>query len=406
MESPPPSALVLAPSLPSAATAALPSGGPPCLEGAALPAPASALCTLLGPTSASSDDSWWQCPYCPENRPFIVGFHSSAARPDVRRSQLKRAHMDAMHPDVDFVPSTAVKVALAHVTVALSDRRGAQHRCSVCDRVGRPYDLRRTSCPGAPEALDAVRCGGHRGERVGEAAHPGPLRICAANVTSLAPHVDAVASAPCDVLLLSECKATSAGQRSLSAAFSKLGWQVLWGAPRPRPAPGTGRGLSAGVAIACRAGLRAQLLPLTGDAARFHQEGRLCKSCLAVGDGRALVVMYALYGYCGASPDASNAQARTSNERLLTAVLDDAASHGDACILIGGDFNVAPSASAVLSEALSSGAWHDPIATSAAVAGGLPLPTCHARGSASRLDYVLISSSLLRSVVDSRLLTP
>ena len=65
---------------------------------------------------------------------------------------------------------------------------------------------------------------------------------------------------------------------------------------------------------------------------------------------------FCVYGYPNAGRDAT---ARERNEDLLRKTLEVAAELGDVPIVMLGDFNVDPSASAVLRSAIESGCWHD-----------------------------------------------
>eukprot|EP00660_Eupelagonema_oceanica_P016471 gene16471-20147_t len=105
--------------------------------------------------------------------------------------------------------------------------------------------------------------GGHRGERVGEARHPGKSGLCVmtANVSSLPVYEAVVTGFDADVVALQETKLTAMGQRQMGKALDLAGWTAHWGPPRPKKAAAATQWNAAhgGVGVLVKKGIPAQV---------------------------------------------------------------------------------------------------------------------------------------------------
>lgn len=119
---------------------------------------------------------------------------------------------------------------------------------------------------------------------------------------------------------------------------------------------------------------------------RLWESGRWVNVAVAVADGRQVLHVMSVYGYTGAS---ANNVAKRQNERLLQDVFETAVELGNVPVMILGDFNVDPSRSATIQNALSTRGWRD-VATKIAEATGHPVvATCFKSPSGTRIDAAI-----------------
>eukprot|EP00973_Karenia_brevis_P005580 762075-Karenia_brevis.AAC.1 len=74
---------------------------------------------------------------------------------------------------------------------------------------------------------------GFLGVRVGEAKHPGPLRVVSANVTSLLTQCSVIDELVADIVGLQETRLSELGQVEIGRSLLDKGWQCFWGKPQP-----------------------------------------------------------------------------------------------------------------------------------------------------------------------------
>ena len=185
--------------------------------------------------------------------------------------------------------------------------------------------------------------------QVGEAAHPGPLRLVTANVTSFLTQGDVISDFDADILCLQETRLSEFGQRDMSRKYEEQGWHRVWGRPQPPQSrtdtsfqPGPWNATHGGVGILVR-GLVARNGNNDSDTRKWLWD-----------TGRWMHAMVKdvmlVYGYIGAS---RNREAMLKNEELLNAVLRVAAELGNVPILVAGDINIDTQASSALCAALA-----------------------------------------------------
>ena len=143
----------------------------------------------------------------------------------------------------------------------------------------------RTVC-GAP--------GGHRGERVGEAANPGPqgdeCRLITANITSWSSGEAWALARAEDVVCLQEHRLTGERLAAAEAAGRRAGWSGIWEPAKRSEKWGPASG---GVSILARAPRRIARVPWAD--ADGADAGRVVHGVVECG-ARCLLYMFNVYG--------------------------------------------------------------------------------------------------------------
>ena len=174
--------------------------------------------------------------------------------------------------------------------------------------------------------------------RVGEAGHPGPIRIAITNPTAILRKVGDLVSFGAEVICASETSATLVTQQQVSKSFSKVSYRSFWSlAAQPqfesRDDRPSFRGEAVGTAIfsklPCR-NVRISIPPALWNSARF--------SCAIVRLHQTDVLFISVYGFAGANKVQRGVK---MNDLLLTYVWDIIQQVGWPFI-VAGDFNEPP----------------------------------------------------------------
>eukprot|EP00663_Eupelagonemidae_sp_cell21sb_P002558 gene2558-6142_t len=293
-------------------------------------------------------------------------------------------------------------------TPAGGARAGTMHGCGESPRRARCIALMMF-------AALAVEHGGLLGVRLGEAKVPGKLYegseggwgIATSNVTALnAPgRESAVTALPAEVIGLQETRLTADGQKVMTRSLRAKGWQVIWGAPQQQ-----GRSDSVwdagggGAAVLVKNGIPVAAPKIdTPLRKRLWASQRWAHAAVGYASGGRSMHIFSVYGHTTAE---KNAEARAKNEALLQDVLEAAAELGSVPVFLVGDINIHPNSSEVLAAAMRDGGWQDLAATTAAMHGESPLPTCFPQRSSegTRIDVILGNAVAGAAVQQVRLL--
>ena len=224
------------------------------------------------------------------------------------------------------------------------------------------------------------------------------------NVTSLTPHLKAVAALEADIVALQETTLTKLQQETVTHHVSRkeadTTWTTVWGAPRDswtsKCAPGgtaTGkRGGGVGVLVRQPCVTNHPRHTLFDKA---YYDGRLVHSLVAIGKGRTFMHVFCIY-----APSGNEHAATTAREKLLHDVLlQTSPIIGDAPAVVLGDFNTDTVRSPILRTALDN-LWTD---ASQLQHHPHPVPITYtaSRTNGSRIDYILLNRVAAQAFVRS-----
>lgn len=246
----------------------------------------------------------------------------------------------------------------------------------------------------------------YRGQRIGEASHPGPpFVLTAANVSSYLAHEDYLKSIETDILVMQETRLTVDGQRVAGDNLPEH-WGAHWGRDQP-VRQGTKKSVldarQGGVGFllaACHKGASTARTAL-GD--ELHDTGRWHSLTVRVRNSNTLLHVVSLYGFAGANDGGEQAEC---NEKLILNAIAEAESIGEIPVVIAGDFNVALENSAALTNATMTGKWTDAATAQAWQDGVEPQATYDSGGRTSRIDMLLLNNEAMQAFRAFKVIDP